>query len=368
MRPFPARLVVARSDPRIVGALALVAALFACTPPDEGRDAGAVDGGAQDAGARVVDAGIDDDVEACPAPAGAVDVGAIGDFDAATTANERRVVLMGGGVEVDRASLDFVAAAQGGDVLVLRATGSVDSYTSYFAEELDADPPAGSATTLLLDPASEGGDEGVLCRARGAEAIWLAGGDQSDYLIAWPDALHDALADTGAALGGTSAGAMALSELTFDAREGGVTSTEALASPAAPFVSVSVSPFGADELAGVLVDTHFADRDREGRLLAFLARAIADGLHDDPIGAGLDEGAALVIEGDAFRVVADDGAAASFYRVTGAVDVRLGAALGITRSDRVVLTDGATGAWPLDFAAHAATELVVDDGVVAPAP
>ena len=104
------------------------------------------------------------------------------------------VVLMGGGSEVDRGSAQFVEAALGGDVLVLRASGSTESYTSYFAQELVVDLPPASVTTLLLDDPSLAADPAVLCRIDGAEAIWLAGGDQADYLVRWPEQLRAAIA------------------------------------------------------------------------------------------------------------------------------------------------------------------------------
>lgn len=355
-------------------AASVLAALSSCAPAAS-VDAGPSDGGdgPGDAG-TAADGGVADEDDggaaACPALPAAVESGAHGALDPAASPAHARVVLMGGGPEVDRAAARFVEGAQGGDVLVLRASGSTESYTSYFGVELAPDPPAASATTILLEDPVEGDDDGVLCRVAGAEAVWLAGGDQADYLLRWPDALHGALAAAAArTIGGTSAGAMALSGLTFDAREGSVTSTEALAAPAATYVSISPSPFAAASLRGVLVDTHFGARDREGRLLAFLARALVDGLAEAPVvGVGLDEGAALVIEGDAFRVLADDGATVVLYEVRGPADVRAGAGLSLQGARRLVLQDGDEGAWPVDFDAYAPISLVVEDGVVSEAP
>ena len=315
---------------------------------------------------------LGDDVDDTPAPSGPCDElpagitsGSRGVLDRAQGTPLSRVVLMGGGSEVDRASSLFVEGANGGDVLVLRASGSTESYTSYFADEL-ATAPA-SVTTLLLADRSLADDAAVLCRVDGAEAIWLAGGDQSDYLVFWPDALRAAIAravSRGVTIGGTSAGAMALSALAFDAALGGVTSEEALASPNDDVIHIAASPIAPAALAGALVDTHFVARDREGRLLAFLDRALVDGAAR-VLGVGLDESSALVIDaptdGATFTLLSDGGAQAFAYDVTGPEDAELGA-LDLDGVSRIALDDGATGPWPPSFASAQALDVV--DGVV----
>jgi cyanophycinase len=266
---------------------------------------------------------------------------------------------MGGGSEVDRASSIFVDAAGGGDVLVLRASGSIDSYTSYFSAELPLTTPPRAVATARIDVDSAGSDAALLCRVARADAIWLAGGDQGDYLLRWPDALHAALRDAiarGVAVGGTSAGAMSLSQFAYDARDGGASSAEALANPSA--YSVLPSPFPA--VPGVVVDTHFEQRDREGRLLAFVAKAneAAGGV----LGLGLDEGTALVIDGDRAQVFADDGGRARFYRAN-ATTVTPGAPLQLT-GVAVAFADAATTTLPPVFEGEAQVAIVVEDGVV----
>ncbi|MDP2341895.1 MAG: Type 1 glutamine amidotransferase-like domain-containing protein [Deltaproteobacteria bacterium] len=213
------------------------------------------------------------------------------------------VVVMGGSTEVDAGGVRFAAAANGGDVLVLRASGSTSSYTSWFSEELPIDPAPRAVATVLTDDVAAGADDAVLCRVARADAIWFAGGDQTDYLVGWPKALHESLARAvarGVALGGTSAGSMALSSLTFDAREGSLTSEEALLDPAGSALSITPSPFSTDALDGFLVDTHFSERERLGRLIAFTARAAADG--NAITGIGIDEETSLTIDGDTLLV------------------------------------------------------------------
>ncbi len=303
-----------------------------------------------------------------PVPSGVASQ-SIGVFDTLAAAAERRLVLMGGSLEVDRATLAFLTGALGGDVVTLRASGSTSSYNAYFTQELDPDPRPGSVTTMRTDRATAGASPFVLCHVDGTEALWLAGGDQWDYLGLWPDTLHRALAAAaarGIVMGGTSAGAVAFGGVAFDARNGTVTSDEALAEPTSNLVSVSLSPFAAPELDGYVVDSHFSQRDREGRLLAFLARARQLLGRDTVFGLGLDERAAVVIAGGAFRVLADPGRLVFLYRVTGPATLEHGQPLELDGILRASLSDGAEGSWPADPMAFGGGSLRVVGGTIGP--
>ncbi len=310
----------------------VVVVVVGCAPQREDEDGDEGEEGTAGEGEGDLDVGD------CPDVGAGLVVEDSGEFVAAGVAGDHGdgvVVVMGGAAEVDRASARFVDGAGGGDVLVLRATGSTSSYTEYFdlsSGELAGVtvPPRAVATVRVDDPGvivdDEGAlDEGLACRLRRADAVWLAGGDQSDYLLSWPAALHDALraaidpvAGRGVAVGGTSAGAMAVSEFTYDADDGGIDSADAMAAPAS--TSISRSPFFAPALAGVVVDTHFFARDREGRLLAFAAAA-ADRFGSAVQGLGIDEETALIIDGDDETVLSDSGGGVYGYVLGGAVDV-----------------------------------------------
>jgi cyanophycinase-like exopeptidase len=312
-----------------------------------------------------------DDAASAPMPCADLPTGAAheiaGALDPRASPTTRRVVLMGGSSEVGAAARAFVEAAAGGDVLTLRSSGRTGSYNGYFHGSLGAEPAPRSAATIRLDEASAGSHAAVLCRVGAAEGIWLAGGNQWNYLGDWPTELHDVLAAAsgrGVPIGGTSAGAMALGEAAFDAREGGVGSDSALANPLASDVSVSASPLAQPELAGWLVDSHFHQRNREGRLLAFLARARQVLGRDTVFGLGLDERAAVVIEDGRFTVHAAEGRGAWFYRVAGPAVLEAGRPLGLGGIERFRLEDGASGAWPPPFDAQVDTFRVVEGVIV----
>lgn len=329
-------------------------------------DAGPHDGGDDDDAGRVDDAGVG----ACaPLPVGVTE-GSAGAPPTNAVTPSQRVVLMGGSVEVDDAAAQFASGAGGGEVLVLRATGSVTSYTSYFASELSPVPPPALVTTLRLDDALAGASEAVLCRVDRAHAIWLAGGDQWDYLGRWPAPLHGALADAtarGAAFGGTSAGAMSLGAIAFDAEVGSFTSTEALSEPLAPVITLSTPTFAQPELADFLVDTHFTERDREGRMLVLLAHARALTGAAVVYGIGLDERAALVVENGTYAVHAGaTGRRVLLYAFAGDATLVVGQPFSATGFWRVILEHEAVGAWPPDF--DDAVALTVDEGVITLGP
>jgi cyanophycinase-like exopeptidase len=292
----------------------------------------------------------------------------LGDWDTTGITGQRRVVLMGGSAEVDPASRVFVEGANGGDVLVLRASGSTTSYNAYLRVEVGAEPRPGSVGTLRIPgvatgsgPDGEGSDSpGVLCRVANAEAVWLAGGNQWDYLGGWATALHDSLRATAvrpAAIGGTSAGAVVLGELAFDAEHGTVTSDTALADPFHPRVSVRRSDLAQPELDRFLVDSHFMQRDREGRLLTFLARGVRLLDADTVYGLGLDERAALLVREGRYEVRAEPGRQVWLYRYVVGSDPEPdpGRPLEMTGVLRLGLGDGSGGAWPPSLE-HAATD------------
>lgn len=124
-----------------------------------------------------------------------------------------------------------------------------------------------------------------------ATGIFFTGGDQSrivDFIRGTPldKAIHKRH-EEGAVIGGTSAGAAIMpAEMIV----GG-------ASVANPSVdAVSIGP-GMGFLPGIVIDQHFAQRGRLGRLLAALV------LQPAVLGLGIDEDTAVVVQGDEFTVV-----------------------------------------------------------------
>ena len=215
------------------------------------------------------------------------------------------IVLSGGAGEVDPAMQWFLQRAGGGDVLILRVSGS-DGYQDYFYNELGVD--VASVETIKFTAPSAASADYVVQRIAEAEAVWLAGGDQSNYVNYWQgtpveDGLH-ALVARGGAIGGISAGLAVLGGGYFAAGNGTVYSDEALANPYDEDVDVRYGDFlSLPHLSGVITDSHFDDPDRRGRLLTFLARLTADYDITVPRAIACNEYVAVAIQPDGLAKV-----------------------------------------------------------------
>lgn len=81
-------------------------------------------------------------------------------------------VLVGGGTDVDEIFQWMMKKAGGGDFVVIRATGT-DAYDSYIYGLGVID----SVETLLINSTELANDDQVEETLRGAEAVFIAGGD-----------------------------------------------------------------------------------------------------------------------------------------------------------------------------------------------
>ncbi len=193
------------------------------------------------------------------------------------------ICLMGGATENDNAMVWFLERASGGDVVVLRASGS-DGYNDYMYSDLGG---INSVETIVLNDPTAAFEPYVHQRILDAEAIWFAGGDQWDYVDYWrgtpiDSLVREAVNVRNVAIGGTSAGMAILGGIQFTAENGTVSSAQALNNPYANNVTLSDDLFmDVPLMDGIITDTHYDDPDRRGRHFAFLAHAMdAFGLSD----------------------------------------------------------------------------------------
>lgn len=208
------------------------------------------------------------------------------------------VVLMGGASEDQNAMGWFLNRADGGDVLVLRASGS-DGYNDFLYTDIGV--PVNSVETIRCDGPGCASDAYVLARIAEAEAVWLAGGNQQDYVSYWrgtavEDALHALIFDRHGVIGGTSAGMAVLGWGYFGAASGTVYSSEALEDPYNDDMDVGYGDFlRLPWLERVITDSHYNNPDRRGRHTAFLARLATD-QQIAPLGIAADEYVAVCID------------------------------------------------------------------------
>ncbi len=210
------------------------------------------------------------------------------------------IVLMGGATENDAAMQWFLQKANGGDVLVIRASGS-DGYNDYLYTELGV--PVNSVESIVLNNAAAANDPYVIAQIENAEALWIAGGNQWTYVNEWrgegvEDAINYLLNDKGAVVGGTSAGMAVLGGSYFSAENGSIQSATALNNPFHNNVTLGHGDFlHAPFLEHVVTDQHYNNPDRRGRHVTFMARMEND-LGIEAYGIASDEYTAVCIEPD----------------------------------------------------------------------
>jgi cyanophycinase-like exopeptidase len=143
-------------------------------------------------------------------------------------------------------------------------------------------------------------DPFVISRIRNAEALWIAGGDQSNYVTYWKgtpvEAEINALAARPAPIGGLSAGTAIMGEFVYSAMSASsLTSSEGLANPFHRDLTLARDFLRLPGLDGVITEQHLEERDRMGRTVAFLARLVHDGWTGDGRAVAIDRETALVL-------------------------------------------------------------------------
>jgi cyanophycinase len=226
--------------------------------------------------------------------------------------------------------------ARGGNVIVLRAYTDEDEYSPYMQPR----GPFASVQMLGIPHcATQAQVDALAPMIDHADAVYFAGGDQSNYTPWKSSKIVDSIRklwDRGGVIGGTSAGLAVQGDLIYDSAAADrlhpnddsyeVDTKTAAANPLEPEISFTTGYFAWPPLADVLTDTHFARRDRFGRAVTFMA--LARTKHLLPSGniyaVAIDERSALVVDKHGIATLMEY--AGSGYRTKGAYilsDVRV---------------------------------------------
>jgi cyanophycinase len=243
----------------------------------------------------------------------------VGSSDDVTTSTTAGQLLMGGSTDVDDAFVWMINKSGGGDFVVIRATGT-DAYNPYIYEL----GTVNSVETIIIKNLAAASDPFVVEKIRNAEALFIAGGDQNNYVTLWrgtpvEDAIHH-LVTRNVPIGGTSAGLAVMGEFLFSAANGTIYSDTALSNPFNRKVALDRDFLVLPNMGGIITDSHFAARDRMGRLITFLARIVQDGWAPSAKGLGIDERTAIAVEANGTATVLGSGAA-YFLQTPGAPEV-----------------------------------------------
>ena len=249
----------------------------------------------------------------------------MGNKDDAQTKPVAGVAMMGGGSDLDEAFRWLCNKGNGGDFLILRATGD-DDYNSY----VNGLCKANSVATLIISNREAAEDPAVAEVIRKAEVVFIAGGDQANYIRGWKGTpVENAINENiraGKPIGGTSAGLAVEGEFVYGAtgdkpKDKDLLSADVLPNPYFERVTLVRDFLKVPHLKNLLTDSHFAKRDRMGRTLGFLARIMKDGWSQSPREIAIDERSAVLVEADGKATVVGTGKGAYFLRPTQAPEV-----------------------------------------------
>lgn len=175
-------------------------------------------------------------------------------------------------------------------VLIPTASSFPDEVTASYT---DVFTRLGAPAPSVVDPQDRTAahDEELVALVDGATGVFMSGGSQLKLSQRFPgtplgDAIHRAHA-RGAVVGGTSAGASIMSQFMISMGDEGIT----------PRQRHSQLSAGLGLVEGVIIDQHFAQRSRYGRLMSMVAAS------PSLLGIGIDEDTAVeLVDGRTFTV------------------------------------------------------------------
>jgi len=235
-------------------------------------------------------------------------LGYLGDITDVDTPTRAGVALIGGGGDVAGAFQWMIERSGGGNVVIVRASGNY-----LYNRTIDSLGKVQSVETLLINSRELADHPETAEVIRKAEMLFIAGGDQSNYMNYWRGtqtaaAINYLLNEKKAPVGGTSAGCAILTGLYYSG-ENGSASASALENPYDPLVTLYNNdllnpPF----LKHVISDQHYVTRKRQGRHVVFMGRIIRD-WKLFPNGIAPDEKTAVCIDENGHARVFGEGKA-----------------------------------------------------------
>ncbi len=220
-------------------------------------------------------------------------------FSASAQTHKRgRLVIIGGAEDrkQDRVILKKFLELSGGQdarIKFITAASSVPDIVWQSYQAVFQDLGATQCELVPMWTRDDASNPNVVAQLAQADGIFMTGGDQNRLMqCLWESpaaqAMHRAFHVNGCCIAGTSAGAAVMSRQML---------AQGTATPN-PEKDVVQMDIGLGFVANAIIDQHFSQRQRLGRLLSALAQ------RPDMLGVGIDEDTALVIErGQSIEVV-----------------------------------------------------------------
>ncbi len=216
----------------------------------------------------------------------------------ARSKNQGQLVIIGGAEDKDgdcKILREFLRCAGGikARIVVMTAATTLpeevgDNYIRVF-ERL------GAADVRVVDTQApeDANNSDYLEAIEQATGVFFTGGEQARIISSLKGTILDAAIhkrfSEGVVIGGTSAGAAMMPDMMIIEGD----------SQTSPRVDVVAMGAGMGFLPGVVIDQHFAQRGRLGRLISALL------LQPAVLGFGIDENTAIVVRGDEFEVIGE---------------------------------------------------------------
>jgi cyanophycinase-like exopeptidase len=228
------------------------------------------------------------------------------------------IMLVGSG-SVPIGAVDWLRShGGGGKLVILSASGS--AFGGLYSQEASSGKWK-CVVGLVINSTAMANDPAVTAALSSATAVFIEGGDQTQYLTTWSGTPVQTLLQGKVGsipIGGGSAGMHLLGGTIYTPPMSGdgITSAEAIANPNSPLMAFQPRFLAIPDLASIVLDTHFRERDRMARSLAFTLKSGTSKC------IMADEGTALLID-NGVGTVAGDGAVFFANNVVGTVTAKL---------------------------------------------
>jgi cyanophycinase len=212
------------------------------------------------------------------------------------------LVAVGGGesgnitedsIQIIKKFLEYAGGVNKAKIVVMTVATDKPENAGERYEELFKQVKFKNFEIINIAERSESYDETMLKKVEEATGMYFTGGNQLHVTaLTGGTPLHQLILDKfskGLVIGGTSAGAMMMSSSTLVSGE---------ADCAPRLGAVEVSP-GMELLDSTIIDTHFSQRGRHGRLLSAVVH------NPQTLGIGIDERTAMIVQGDKFEVIGE---------------------------------------------------------------